>query len=486
MIKAGPLADMLEIRLDCLDQSRVRESFGSLDNLLKNSPRPAILTYRPEQQGGKQKLDNKARLKFWLFERPLADSFQDMEFDLARNLKLFEVGRALNWNKVICSHHDFNGMPADLDRLYTGMANTPAGILKIAVYATDAIDCLPIFNLLERARTGGREMIAIAMGSAGIMTRILGPSRGAFLTYASHEDESATAPGQLTASELREVYRLEKIGQQTEIFGVIGLPVSHSLSPRIHNAAFEATKMNAVYIPFEVRDLPAFIQRMVHPRTREIEWKMRGLSVTAPHKSAVMDHLDWIESAAKEIGAVNTVLIDESGLSGYNTDQIGFISPLGERLGDLRALRCAVIGTGGAASAAVWALGNKGAHVTVFGRVPERAASVAKRFGSESSGLEAARFDGFDVVVNATPLGTAGQFQSASPVVAGHLSGARLAYDLVYNPTETQFLREARAAGCQTLGGMAMFVAQAEEQFRLWTGATAPAGVMRASAEGAL
>jgi shikimate dehydrogenase len=329
-------------------------------------------------------------------------------------------------------------------------------------------------------------MIAIAMGAAGVVTRILAPSRGAFLTYASPENESATAPGQITARELRAVYRIENVNRQTEIFGIVGLPVSHSLSPRIHNAAFAATKTNAVYIPFEVRDLPAFIRRMVHPQTREIEWKMRGLSVTAPHKLAVMDHLDWIEPAAREMGAVNTVLVDESGLSGYNTDVIGFIRPLLEKFRDLRGLRCAVIGAGGAASAAVWALGNEGAHVTVFGRTPERAASLANKFGAESRAMDSARFAGYDLVVNATTLGTAGKFQSETPVDASQLRGARLAYDLVYNPMETRFLREAREAGCQTLGGMEMFIAQAAEQFKLWTGANAPEAVMRAAAQWAL
>ncbi|HYJ86755.1 MAG TPA: shikimate dehydrogenase, partial [Pyrinomonadaceae bacterium] len=349
--------------------------------------------------------------------------------------------------------------------------------------ANDSIDCLPVFDLLERAHEDGREMIAIAMGDAGVATRILGPSRGAFLTYGSPDDESATAPGQITARELREVYRVGKLDRQTEIFGLVGSPVSHSLSPRLHNAAFEATGTNAVYIPFEVRDLPAFIRRMAHPQTREIDWKMSGLSVTAPHKLAVMDQLDWIEPVAREIGAVNTILIDGKGLSGYNTDVIGFIRPLVEKLGNLSGLRSAVIGTGGAANAAVWALRNKGAQVTVFGRTAERAAALARKFGSDSRELVEARFDGFDLLVNATPLGTAGQFQSQTPVYAAQLRGARMAYDLVYNPIETQFLREARGAGCQTLGGMEMLIAQAIEQFRLWTGITAPEGVMRAAAQ---
>ena len=228
-------------------------------------------------------------------------AFIDLELDLVLS---FAAERSLgeswiDWSRVICSHHDFGGVPSDLDQIYERMAATPARILKIAVQADDATDCLPIFRLLERAQREGREMIAIAMGQAGVMTRILGPSRGSFLTYGSLDDESATAPGQLTARELREVYRIDQIDQQTEVIGIIGKPVGHSLSPHIHNAAFETAGVNAVYIPFEVGDAVQFMRRMAHPRSRELEWNLRGLSVTAPHKSAVMNSLDWIDSGGE-------------------------------------------------------------------------------------------------------------------------------------------------------------------------------------------
>jgi 3-dehydroquinate dehydratase/shikimate dehydrogenase len=321
-------------------------------------------------------------------------------------------------------------------------------------------------------------MIAIAMGTAGVATRILGPSRGSFLTYASLDSETATAPGQLSVSELKQIYRLEHIDRHTQVFGLVGQPVSHSLSPRIHNAAFGATDTNAVYIPFETHNLKTFIRRMVHPRTRELDWRLRGLSVTAPHKFAVMEHLDWTERAAREIGAVNTVVVEGEDLHGFNTDAPGFIKPLVQVFGDLRDARCAVVGAGGAASAALWSLKEAGAQAKLVARNVAKAKAIAERFGAECMPLEAARFDGFDMVINATPLGTVGQFENETPLTALQLSGARLVYDLVYNPTETRFLREAREVGCQTLGGLEMLVAQASEQFRLWTGAVPAEGVM--------
>ena len=329
-------------------------------------------------------------------------------------------------------------------------------------------------------------MIAIAMGAAGLATRILGPSRGAFLTYAGLENETGTAPGQISARELKQVYRVEKFDLQTQIFGLMGLPVRHSISPWMHNAAFEAMAINAVYLPFEVQDFKGFLKRMVHPQTRELDWDLRGLSITAPHKSTVMDGLDWIDPAAEAIGAVNTIVVMEGELHGYNTDARGLINPLIQKFGELRGARCAVLGAGGAARAALWGLTQEGAKTTVFARDTLKAEVLAEKFNVALETLAEAGFAGFDVVINTTPLGTAGQFAAETPATAAQLRGARLAYDLVYNPTDTVFLREAREAGCETLGGLSMLIAQAAEQFKLWTGVDGSEVVMCEAAEQAL
>ena len=476
---AAAVCDLIEVRLDCLDPIELENGADSITKLLQQATCESILTFRPASEGGRRELDDASRQEFWS-AAIFSESFFDVELDLAEKLLGNETSPSLpiDWSRTICSHHDFGGLPAKLDQIYDRMSRTPARVLKVAYQADDASDCLPAFDLLERARKDGREIIAIAMGPAGVATRILGPSRGAFLTYASLESETATAPGQPTARDLRELYRIERIDQNTQIFGLIGRPVSHSLSPLMHNAAFAALGVNAVYIPFEVSDVKAFVKRMIHPRTRELDWNIRGLSVTAPHKSDVMDQLDWIEPAAKEIGAVNTIVVEGEALWGFNTDAIGFLQPLVQTLGDMRDARCAVIGAGGAASAALWGFKQAGAKATLFARDVPKASGLAERFGIDVMRLEEASFKGFDVVVNATPLGTVGEFENEAPATASQLRGARLVYDLVYNPTETKFLREARAAGCETLGGLEMLVAQAEEQFKLWTGAPPPEGVM--------
>jgi 3-dehydroquinate dehydratase / shikimate dehydrogenase len=488
MTSAGEVADLIELRLDYLQGNELFKALRNLPALISASKRPVIVTLRPVEQGGQREMDNLTRIIFWvehfLYGKPHVD-FADIELDLAllfRQREREEGRELLNWNRVICSHHDFTGVPSELSKIYEQMTATPARILKIAVQANEITDCLPVFHLLERARREGRELIAVAMGNAGIATRILAPSRGAFLTYGSLNNAQRSAPGQITAEELRELYRVHELNHETEIMGLVSASVSYSMSPYLHNAAFKALDVNAVYIPFEVRDVAEFVRRMAHPRTRELEWKLRGLSVTMPHKSAIMEHLDWIEPAARDIGAVNTILVEGNELRGYNTDAAALIRPLRDKGLDLREARCAVIGAGGAARSALWGLRHEGARVTLFARDVEKAKSVAEKFGADCQGLSDASFNEFELVINATPLGTRGEREDMTPALSDQLRGARFAYDLIYNPQETRFLREARAAGCDCLNGLQMLVGQAAEQFRLWTGKPAPLDAMREAA----
>ncbi len=482
LTRASSVSDLIEVRADCLKEIQSGKGFADLDQALAESNRPAVVTYRPVEQGGRRALDARSRLFFWLFKRPSKAELFDIELDIVRNEALFSEGNTIDWARVICSYHSFSGASGDLNRIYDSMKDTRAGILKIAARVTDITECLEFFHLLQRARNDGRELIPIAMGPAGTMTRILGPSQGAFLTYASLDDEKSTAPGQITASELRELYRIHKIGPETQILGVVGNPVLHSLSPHMHNAGFQSSGFNAIYLPFEVRDLDSFLKRMVRPTSREVDLNFRGLSVTAPYKAAIAEYLDWIDPVALKIGAVNTVVVEKNELHGYNTDAGALVEPLLSRFGELRNKRCAILGSGGAASAAVWALNSEGALTTLFARNREKGRALANRFQVQVEELESARFEGFDVVLNATPLGTSGELQNKSPANAEQLQGALLAYDLVYNPGQTLFLSEARVAGCETLGGIDMLLGQAASQFKLWTGMTAPREVMAEAA----
>jgi 3-dehydroquinate dehydratase/shikimate dehydrogenase len=451
-------ADLIELRLDCLERTP-----ENLTEVLQKISLPVILTFRPSEQGGYRKLSREERLKFWNNVAPRGEQvWWDVEGDLADEL-------SPDWSRVIVSHHDFNGVPDDLNDLYKRLAGIPAKVIKIAVQSHDIVDCIPVFQLLDRARDDGREVIPIAMGNAGVATRVLGPSRGAFLTYGSLDDESGTAPGQLTARNLRSLYKIDKINNDTIVCGLIGLPVMHSVSPQIHNGWFAAEEVNGVYLPFEVKDLDGFLRRMVHPRTRELNWNLRGLSVTAPHKQTVMDHLDWMDPTAKEIGAVNTIVIEKDRLLGYNTDAAGFIDPLLRKFESLAGRRAAIIGAGGAARAVIWGLLKQNSNVIICARNTKKAQPLAESFRVNCEPLESASFQDYDLVINTTPLGS-GAYIDQSPVTADQLRGVHCAYDLIYNPADTRFLREARKAGCDTIGGLDMLVAQARLQFELWTG----------------
>ncbi len=490
LLPAQNLADIIELRLDCLDAHDLSEVEKHLAGESINFSQPIIFTLRPSEQGGHRQLDFDTRVSFWTSEavrlQSRNESYVDLELDAALALsKLKQDAWPLDWDRVICSHHDFAGVPKDLDRIYEQMAGLKAGILKIAVNVADITDCLHVFRLLDRARLDDREMIAIAMGDAGVVTRIMGPSRGSFLTYGALDESHPTAPGQISAKDLRDLYRIHRISEKTKIFGLVGRPVMHSVSPHMHNAAFAAADFEAVYIPFDVIDLNAFMRRMVCPATRELDWNLCGFSVTAPHKRAIIEHLDWTEPSAAAIGAVNTVVIDGDELHGYNTDAVAALAPL-RRLMELKNAKVAVIGAGGAARALVWSLHDKSARVTVFARDRSRAAETAELIGADHADLLDARFGEFDIVINATPAGTRGAGEAETLATAEQLRGAGIAYDLVYNPAETRFMREAGEAGCQVVGGLEMLVAQAGIQFQLWTGAEPPAEIMRESAVAAL
>ena len=483
--RAAAAGDIVELRLDCLEPRELDAARAQLGELLTRTGRPLLFTYRPREQGGGVDLSPEERAAFWR-EAPRwlrGPALVDVELDLLESRHADDLSALSEGFTVICSHHDFQETPADLERIYERMSRTRADVLKLATRANSITDSVALMRLLERGRREGRGVIAVSMGAAGALTRVLAPAFGAFLTYGSLDAAQATAPGQIEAGELRGLYRVHELSEKTAVTGVVGSPVGHSLSPHLHNAAFAALGLNFVYLPLEVENLPEFVRRMVDPRTRELRWNLRGLSVTAPHKQAVIPHLDSVAPGAARIGAVNTVVIsEERGLEGFNTDADASVVPL-KGLVNLRGARVAVLGAGGAARSLLWALGERGSHATVFARDAARGRALAEEFGADFAPLEGASFEGFDVVANTTPLGTRGKSESETPATVAQLRGARVAYDLVYNPAETRFLREARGAGCETVGGLRMLVAQAEEQFRLWTGQTPPPGVMQAAAQ---
>ncbi len=469
--RAEPLADLIEVRFDCLDNHQINFLIREIER--GNFTRPLLATFRSSDQGGNNSATLADRIAFWENSQIARFESVDVEEDV------FDA--VAEQQKRIVSFHDFDKVPEDLANVFERLSSLNADVVKIATRADDITDSIPVWKFLEQT---DKKIVSVAMGEAGKWTRILGLAHGVFLTYASLDEGDETADGQITAKDMIEAYRVKELDKNTYVYGVIGDPVSSSKSPFMHNAAFAASGINAVFLPLLVKNLDEFIRRMVAPETREVELNFAGLSVTMPHKQTIMKHLDEIDETAKQIGAVNTVKIENDKLIGYNTDAHGFITPLKKKFGDLKNARVAVIGAGGAARAVVYALKNEGADVTVMARDLQKAESFKKEFEVKLECLPIANGQlpkAADIVVNATPLGMTGELENASPLTADQLKGVKFVYDLVTRADDTPLVSDAKKAGIAAIGGLEMLIAQGVKQFEIWTGGEAPTDVMRQS-----
>jgi len=367
---------------------------------------------------------------------------------------------------IVLSSHDFAGMPVDLIERGRAMRATGAEIVKIAAKASRLRDCLPFLEL-DRKIGPGRS-IFIAMGDAGLATRVLAARFGSVWTYAGAVQDV----GQITVETLLDTYRFRHLSASTTLYGLVGSPIGHSVSPAMHNAAIETAGLDAVYLPLptqDVDDFVAFARAM----------GLAGASVTIPFKVPLLDHVDRLDDTARRIGAINTIRVGNGVWIGRNTDLAGFLQPLLDRGVELKGLRASILGAGGSARAVAVALAVAGAHVTIHARDTQKAQAIAEPTGARI-GAWPPPSDSWDMLVNCTPIGMHPVVQH-SPIAASLLTG-RLVYDLVYNPRETRLLQEAKAAGCATIGGLEMLVAQAIEQFEWWTGSRPATEVMTLAA----
>ncbi|HHT9132302.1 MAG TPA: shikimate dehydrogenase [Candidatus Tripitaka californicus] len=469
--EASQLADVIEIRLDYI-------SHPDLKKLLAHRPKPIIATCRPTREGGRFEGPEEVRIKLLEQAVELGAEFVDIEHDSvgAENFQplLQKGGKA----KVIISYHNFKETPANLKEIYARLSDSPADIVKIVTTANDITDNLKIFHLLEAvgARCNvplqgkWKPLSAFCMGKLGQISRILAPKYGSSLTFGSLATGKESAPGQLTAREMLEVYHINEINGETSIYGLIGNPVGHSLGPYIHNAAFRELGINAVYLPFKVEDLKKFVQGFKG-------LKVQGYSVTIPHKEAIVPLLDGLDPLAREIGAVNTVVNKAGNLMGYNTDSTAALRELEEAVGDLKGKKATLIGAGGAARAIAFGLKKKGADVTLVNRTEDRARRLAQELGCHYRRFEdVTRIDG-EVLINTTSVGMYPK-TDVSLVPPEALRPGMWVFDIVYNPLQTRLLREAGERGCRTLDGLRMFLYQAAQQFELWTGRPAPLELM--------
>jgi 3-dehydroquinate dehydratase/shikimate dehydrogenase len=373
----------------------------------------------------------------------------------------------------VLSTHLFGPAPDDLAERAAAMRSTGAEIVKLAIEACGLSDTLALIALSRDLCNGARPAapepkaghVLIAMGEPGVPSRVLAAQLGNRWTYAGE----GVAPGQLPFSRLVGELRFRSINDDTAVYGVVGNPVSHSRSPMMHNAGFAALGINASYLPLHARDAEDFVRF-----ARALP--LAGASITAPFKVDLMDHVDEIDDLARRVGAINTIVVRGGRWIGANTDVHGFLAPLSGRI-RLRGVRASVVGAGGAARGVAIALTDEGATVTICARRPDAARAIADLVGGHV-GMFPPRAGSWDVLVNATPVGTGSDTES--PIPGAALDG-EIVFDLVYVPAETKLLAEARAAGCLTIGGLEMLVAQAEKQFELWTGHKPPAGLFARS-----
>lgn len=446
---------MVELRLDGVRDLDVAGA-------LAGRTRPVVVTCRAAWEGGRFDGSEEARRRVLEQALALGADYVDIEWKAGWD----DLIRAEGGRRIVVSHHDFAGIPADLETRHRAMRATGAEIVKLAVATSRVSDTLRL-----RPLTADGATVAIGMGPAGIATRLLAARFGSRWTYAG----AAVAPGQIPAADMLGRFRFSEVTASTAVYGVIGRPIMHSLSPAMHNAAFRAAGIDAVYVPIEAADADdAFGFADALP--------LAGASVTIPFKQDARERATAVDADAAHVGAVNTIRRIPGGWAAANTDVAGFVSPLASRAArrgwSLTGARVAVLGAGGAARAVVRGAAEAGAVVTVHARRPEQAAGVAAELGARAGTWPPAP-GSWDVLVNTTPVGNLHAIDE-SPLPGGPFGG-RLVYDLIYAPRETRLLREARAGGCDTLDGLPMLVAQAERQFAWWTGRPAPAGVMEAA-----
>lgn len=413
-------ADLVELRGDFLEEP------ADLPGLVARRTLPVLVAVRPAWEGGRWKGEEEERVRLLEAACAAGAEYVDVEF---RAYKDFRRAGA----RLVLSYHDFEGIPASLDRTVAKMKALDPFLVKVAVTAGGAADLVRCVRL---QKTIGVPSAVIAMGEAGQALRILYRRYGGFLTYACPRPGAETAPGQVPPSEIA--------GEADEVFAVVGNPVSHSRSPALFNAAFRALGRSAHYVRIPLED-PALLPEVVEAL------ELRGVSVTIPHKEKVAEMV-----GSKE--PVNTVVVREGRLEGHNTDGPAAV----EALGEVRGRRVLVLGSGGAARAIVGALERAGARVAIASR---RAGTWERRGATDA-----------EIVVNATSVGMG---TDESPFPAEAWRPGMTAFDVVYTPRDTRFLRDARAAGARTVDGVEMFVRQAARQFALFTGAEMPADVIR-------
>jgi 3-dehydroquinate dehydratase / shikimate dehydrogenase len=451
----------LEFRLDYL--SRPALALPKIKRFTEYHPQVvAIATCRRKASGGRFRGSMASQLDLLGKAAVAGCHLVDIELQTAAKCKPEQLQRLRNRAALILSYHDFRGTKR-LEETLDKMVAISADYYKIVSTATTLYDNVTMMKFLEK-RSDKHSLIGLCMGEQGIISRVLGVRAGSVFTFASVSPDEKTAPGQVTAQDLRNTYRIEQVDAATRVYGVAGDPVVHSLSPAIMNTALRRENVNGVYVALHAKALKDLLACV-----RDIP--IHGLSITMPYKEAILKHLDNTDSHTTKIGACNTVVRAQDGkLYGFNTDAAGVVRPLEQRI-TLEKAKILVLGAGGAARAAVFGLKERGAEVYILNRSVGPAKKLAHRAHARVIKRADLKKLAFDVIINATPVGMGNTRES--PLNENEIK-ARYVFDMIYDPPETRLMKLAKAQGAQVIPGIEMFVHQAARQFEIWTGKPAP------------
>lgn len=455
---------LVELRLDFINGPI------KFKRLLAKRPCPAIITFRREEDGGQWTEDEETRIMALRTAIVEGADYVDLEEDIADKVPRYGD------TKRIISYHNFRETPADLDELHYRMSKLDPDIIKIATMANTPMDNVRILNMVKESKI---PTIGLCMGEMGTPSRVLGAKYGVPFTYASFSNERTLAPGQIGYRQMQEIYAYDKINQETEIYGVIADPIGHSLSPHLHNAGFQHYGLNKCYLPFRVprEHLEHFID-VVCPKLG-----IKGLSVTIPHKEAVIQTLKKPSEAVQGIGACNTVIFDKGGPSGYNTDCQAILESLETAFpvkhdGSLKGKKVLVLGSGGVSKAIAWGMKSRDADVIISGRTQEKADMLAENLRCSTVAWDQRGKVKPDILVNGTPVGMHPNVNE-TPFDQAGIHRTMIVFDTVYNPEQTLLIKQAKERGCKVITGVEMFVRQAALQFEMFAQQEAPRELMR-------
>ena len=456
---------LLEFRLDYLRQPQA--AIPRFRRFLETHQYvTAIATCRRVDNGGKFKGSLASQLEVLAKAQAAGCQIVDLELESALKAKPEAVARLRKIGGLMVSFHDFRAT-RNLEATLERMLKIPADFYKVVSTATTLSDNVTMMKFLQK-ESDKHALVGLCMGEQGIISRVLGVRAGSAFTFGAVSAESKTAPGQISARDLRSIYRIEQVDAATRVYGVAGDPIVHSLSPVIMNTALRRENVNGVYLALHAKALKDLIHCV-----REIP--LHGLSITMPYKQAVLEYLDNTDAYTAKVGACNTIVRGQDGkLYGFNTDVAGVVRPLEQRL-PIESAKALVLGAGGAARAAVFALKERGAEVSILNRSTAKAQQLARQAKARTIKRADLRKSAFDIIINATPIGM-GSVRDC-PLKEDEIQ-AKVVFDMVYDPVETRLLQLARAKGIAVIPGVEMFVHQAARQFEIWTGKPAPAGDM--------